>query len=165
VSWPHEALRRILSPVDGSPTSIGAAEAAIALAAQSGADVVFLHVLDEQTLRQLAALLPEAPERIRERLQNSVERTLAHLSELARERIHLTELAGSQAVACTTRIEEGDPPRVIDRVARELGADLIVVGKTGHRGVEKLLVGSVTRRLMERTDLPVLVIAGVKPEG
>jgi nucleotide-binding universal stress UspA family protein len=160
VSWPHDPLRRIVAAVDGSPTSIQAAEAAIALAAQTGAQVLFLHVLDEQTLRQLASLFPEPPEQLRLRLESSMARTLAHLAELAHSKTHLTELAGSQGVPCTTRVEEGDPPRVIDRVADEVGADLILVGKTGHRGVKKLLVGSVTRRLMECTSIPVLVIAG-----
>jgi nucleotide-binding universal stress UspA family protein len=163
MSWPHDALRRILVAVDGSPPSIRAAEAAVALAVQTGAEIVFLHVLDEQTLRQLAALVPEDMESLRKRLADSFARTLAHLSELARDGGRDDELPRSREVSASTRIEEGDPPSVIDRVARELATDLILVGKTGHRGVQKLLVGSVTRRLIETTGIPVLVIPGAAP--
>jgi nucleotide-binding universal stress UspA family protein len=61
---------------------------------------------------------------------------------------HLADLAARAGVSCKSRLETGDPPRVIDSIARELAADVIVMGKVGQRGLRKWLVGSVTRRLI-----------------
>ena len=50
---------------------------------------------------------------------------------------------------------------MIDELAREAGADLILVGKVGQRGMRSWFVGSTTRRLVESTTLPIVVIPGV----
>lgn len=147
MSWPLESPRRIVSAVDGSETSMRAAEAAIALAARSHAELVFVHVLDDELLRDLAAVTDDDGGDARMRLQRNGDQILGQLAELAER----------QSVSCKCRMETGDPPRVIDEVAQQLDADLILVGKVGRRGVRKWLVGSVTRRLIESTRIPVLV--------
>jgi nucleotide-binding universal stress UspA family protein len=149
MSWPLEPLRRIVSAVDGSETSLRAAEAAIALAARSDAELVFVHVLDDELLRDLAAVTNDNGGDARLRLQHNADQILGDLAERA----------ASQGVSCKGRMESGDPPRVIDELARELGADVILVGKVGRRGVRRWLVGSVTRRLIESTHIPVLVLS------
>jgi len=154
VSWPADPPRRILAAVDGSSTSRKAAEAAIALAAAGSADVVLLHVLDDALLRDLASLTGDRPDAVRQRLERQGDEILRDLCEAAAKR----------EVACTRRMEPGDPPRVIDEVAREIGADAIVVGKVGRRGVRRWMIGSVTRRLIESTHVPVVVIAAAPEE-
>jgi nucleotide-binding universal stress UspA family protein len=148
VTWPAEPLRRIVCAVDGSETAHGAAEAAIALAARSGAELLFVHVLDETLLRDLKAVLEDDGAEARHRLEVKASELLAHLSELARR----------HEVGCGVRLVEGDPPYEIDEVAREVDADVIVVGKVGQRGVRRWMVGSVTRRLIESTHVPVVVV-------
>lgn len=154
MSWPLEPPHRIVSAVDGSETSMQAAEAAIALAARNHAELVFLHVLDDELLRDLAAVTDDDGGDARQRLQRNGDQILGHLARLA----------AAQGVACKCRTETGDPPRVIDEVAREVGADVILVGKVGRRGVRRWLVGSVTRRLIESTRIPVVVIAATSDE-
>jgi nucleotide-binding universal stress UspA family protein len=162
MSWPQAPLHQIVAAVDGSPTSIRAAEAAMALAGQTDAELVFLYVIDEQSLRQLAALAGSAEDDWRDRMRRSAVPLLDHLVEMARDRSPAAWLRTGRKLVCSGRVEEGDPPRVIGDVARDVGADLVVVGKTGHRGVHKLLVGSVTRRLMESAQIPLLVIPGAE---
>jgi nucleotide-binding universal stress UspA family protein len=150
MSWPLDPLHRIVAAVDGSATSIEAAEAAIALAARSHAELVLLQVLDEERLRDFAAVMGDDGAGAQERLRQEADRLLAHLAERATR----------DGVACAGRMETGDPPHVIDEVAREVGADVILVGKIGRRGLQRWMVGSVTRRLIETTRIPVLVISG-----
>lgn len=150
MTWPADSPGRLLVAVDGSPTSVQAAQAAVAMASRHEADLLVLHVLDDQRLRELAALVHEDPDEARRRLEANAERILGEIGGLARR----------ARVRVETRVEAGDPPRVIDEVAREVGADIILVGKVGQRGVRTWFLGSVTRRLVESTRIPVLVIPG-----
>jgi nucleotide-binding universal stress UspA family protein len=153
-AWPEGAPRRLLAALDGSATALRAAEVAVALAARHAADLVLVHVLDDDRVREIAAALGTDEGEARRRLEENAERVLEAGREVAR----------LQHVPCATRLETGDPPRVIDRLALELGADLIVVGKVGQRGVRSWFVGSTTRRLIESTHIPLLVIPGA-PEA
>jgi nucleotide-binding universal stress UspA family protein len=150
VTWPERSPARLLVAVDGSPTATRAAEAAVAIAARHGADLCLLHVLDDDRLRELAAVVAEDAAEAQRRLEKAAGHMLEGLGELAREK----------GVACTARVESGDPPRVIEAVARECGADMIVVGKVGQRGVRSWFMGSVARRLIETSSIPVVVIPG-----
>jgi nucleotide-binding universal stress UspA family protein len=125
-----------------------AAQAAVEMAARHGADLVLVHVLDDDRVHEIASALGSDEKEALRRLEENAERVLAPGRELAR----------SRGVSCTERVETGDPPRVIDRLARDVGADLIVVGKVGQRGVRSWFVGSTTRRLVELTCIPVVVI-------
>ena len=53
---------------------------------------------------------------------------------------------------------EGSPKDVIDLVARAVGADLVVVGTHGRRGVSRALLGSVAERVVRTSHVPVLVV-------
>ena len=73
------------------------------------------------------------------------------------------EIAGEiqQAVAacggtCEFAVDVGDPASVIERVASELHADVIVVGQSRHRRMHPL--GSVPARLAHQADHPVLIV-------
>jgi nucleotide-binding universal stress UspA family protein len=57
-----------------------------------------------------------------------------------------------------TRIDVGDARDVIDRVAEELGADLIVMGTHGRRGVRRFLLGSIAESVVRSAPCPVLTI-------
>jgi len=51
-----------------------------------------------------------------------------------------------------------DPGEVILEFAREVDADLIVMGTHGRRGARRLLLGSVAEHLLRRSELPVLLV-------
>jgi len=53
---------------------------------------------------------------------------------------------------------EGVVPEEILRVAAEIGAGEIIVGKRGHRGLEDVLMGSVSQMVLESSALPVMVV-------
>jgi nucleotide-binding universal stress UspA family protein len=57
-------------------------------------------------------------------------------------------------------VREGKPATVILEVAEELKPDLIVIGSHGRSGLDHLLIGSVTERVLRKADLPVLVVRG-----
>ena len=112
-------LDRILVPIDGSEFSRYAAEHAVRLAQEYGSEVVFLHVVDDQIVSQLAHWEPQDGEaRARERL---VEQGQVYLHDVAR-------LAEGHGVAHREVIGEGDPCAVICDNATQYGVRLIVMG-------------------------------------
>ena len=61
-----------------------------------------------------------------------------------------------------TRVVPGEPAEAINKVAEELGADLIVMATHGHSELRHVLVGSVTEDVVRNGDVPVLL---VRPRG
>jgi nucleotide-binding universal stress UspA family protein len=141
-------IRRILVPVDGSEYSHYAAEHAVLLAEPDGAEVVFLHVVDEQLAAELASHEPEDGQVARQRLLEHGSKCLQTVGRLAAE----------HGVAHREEQAEGDPGAIICDVAAREQADAIVIGKIGRHGARRILMGSITRRVIESTDRPVLVV-------
>jgi nucleotide-binding universal stress UspA family protein len=55
------------------------------------------------------------------------------------------------------RVETGEPGPVICQVAQDVAADLIVIGSHGHGVLERSLLGSVSRHVLEHAPCPVMV--------
>ena len=142
--------KRILVPIDGSPTSIRGLDEAISLAKLGAGSLHLVHVLDrvifasgETYTVDVFGMLREAGERI---VQQAKARAAA---------------AGVEASAF---ISEPMPGRVCDVVAAQAQAckaDLIVVGTHGRRGVSRLLVGSDAEQIVRIAPIPVLLVRGV----
>jgi nucleotide-binding universal stress UspA family protein len=58
----------------------------------------------------------------------------------------------------STRIESGNPAEEIIKAAKEGGADLIVMGTHGRKGVNWLFFGSVAENVVKGSKIPVLTI-------
>jgi nucleotide-binding universal stress UspA family protein len=52
----------------------------------------------------------------------------------------------------------GRPPVSICEIAEQLPADLIVIGSHGRRGFDKMLLGSVSQEVVQRSKVPVLIV-------
>ncbi len=62
----------------------------------------------------------------------------------------------------TTHVRHADAAEAIAQLASDIEADLVVVGTHGHRGLERLLLGSVAEGVVRLAPCPVLV---VRPRG
>ena len=71
-------------------------------------------------------------------------------------------LAAMQAVGidCEALLAEGRPDQVVVETANNRQADLIVVGSHGRGGLSRLLLGSVSERIMGQAQCPVLIVPG-----
>ena len=67
-------------------------------------------------------------------------------------------LASKEGVKAEVVTVFGKPYEVIIKTAKQKGADLIVVGSHGRKGLERLLMGSVTERVIGHTETAVLVV-------
>ena len=135
-------IHTILHPTDFSERSRNALPLACALARDYGARLVFLHVALPPTLVYGEGALPLDPE---------------ILFREAKERLDRLEVPQAN-VRAERRFEEGDPVTEILRVAREINADLIVLGTHGRTGLARLLMGSVAEQIVRKAACPVLTV-------
>ena len=67
-------------------------------------------------------------------------------------------------LAVQTRVEHGDPRLLVVDVAREIGADWVIVGSHGRRGFQKLVLGSVASHVVSHAPCSVLVVKKGSPD-
>jgi nucleotide-binding universal stress UspA family protein len=82
---------------------------------------------------------------------------------LAAMRRMVEPITGSASVSY--RADEGDPSAVIIERALELPADLLVLGTQARRGIQRLLLGSVTESVMHDAPCPVLAVPPRAPRA
>lgn len=68
----------------------------------------------------------------------------------------------AHGVTVDARVTEGKPDEVIAATATEIGADLVVLGSHGRTGITKLLLGSVSQRVIGALTCPALVVTKAK---
>jgi universal stress protein A len=143
-------LQKILVPVDYSDCSRMAMEYALFLAERFEAGIEVLHVAEIPLGEEHTVVKPDTGE---EQL----------LSELIMEQAVKAETEFlAPFVRATIPIEKsllkGRPARVIVEAAADRGADLIVMGTHGRSGFERLIMGSVTERVLRSAPCPVVVV-------
>jgi nucleotide-binding universal stress UspA family protein len=141
--------RRILVPVDGSPTSNKALVAALQIARDGGGSVLLVHAIDE--LAYLTGF--ETSTDVLTLVRQGGERVLADAKEIA-------TAAGVQA---QTRFLDEPGLRLGESIAKEATdwkADLVVTGTHGRRGISRVLLGSGAEQIIRHAPVPVLVIRG-----
>jgi nucleotide-binding universal stress UspA family protein len=142
-------FKHILLPADGSELSMRAVDTGIALAAALGARVHAFYVLPPFPAVTYFAAIAQANETMYvERAVASAERVLAEVERRA-------EAAG---VSCVGSHEiDSRPECAIGAAVAKYHCDVIVMATHGWRGIEKLLLGSVTQKTLLLADVPVLV--------
>ncbi|WP_353233786.1 universal stress protein [Diaphorobacter ruginosibacter] len=140
----------ILIPVDGSTTALSAVSKAAGLAKTYGSTVTLLYVIDPYPFTGVGADFAYGQS------QYLTAATAEANTALDTARKALGE-AGVDKI--NTMVGEGHAVHDgIMRAAKEVGSDLIVMGSHGRRGLEKLVLGSVTQRVLGVSEIPVLVV-------
>jgi nucleotide-binding universal stress UspA family protein len=140
-------LNVILCPVDFSEHSERALRYALRLAAMAGARITLLSVTDP--LLDAAARAAGT----RETSARHIERELRKLFQ---------RIAGDPPAAPGAMVARvGQPADEILRLARELPADVIVMGTQGIGAAERFFVGSTTERVLRESRIPVLAVPPV----
>jgi nucleotide-binding universal stress UspA family protein len=144
-------FNHILVPIDGSETSMLAVSKASGLALAFGSRITLIHVVDNYPFIGVGADYALGQNEYLAAAVNGANAALARgVAALAAEGLH-----SDQRVIDGHVVHEG----IVD-TATAIGADLIVMGSNGRTGLEKLLLGSVTQRVLQDAKVPVLVVKG-----
>ena len=142
--------RRILVPVDGSDTANRGLAEAIKLSKALGGELRLVHIVDDSAL----ALNPEAGIAAAPLVEDFAENG----REVLANAHAFTTAQGAQA---ETVLHENFTGRVADLIideATKWGADMIVMGTHGRRGIRHAVLGSDAEAVVRRTHVPVLLV-------
>lgn len=142
-------FKRIVCPVDFSPTSLFAVNVAMTLAQEDDAEITLVHSVDiSSDLRDY--MFPA-----------EVDVEVLHAAARADALRQLREIVPESARPyCTVRTEaiEGRPHRAVLQLAAERDADLIVMGAHGRSAINRLVFGSNTYAVIRDAACPVLAV-------
>jgi len=141
-----QAIKTILVPTDGSGHSVRAAEYAISIAKEHKAKILAVFVIDNFVVDQFSKISS----------RNNVEQDLKDSGQSYIS--YIVGQAEKQGVTVESIIAKGQPFEQIVNLAKNQSVDLIVMGTTGRRSTDRILIGSVTQRVIEYAPCPVLVI-------
>ena len=148
-------FKHILIPTDGSDLSTNAVRQGLALAKSINASVTCLYVLPHLHMIQN----PDEGSRAElNRLGEELNKPKAE--EHARKVLEpLERLAANEGVKCaTTHTTSNIPYQAIIDTAHKLKCDLILMASHGRSGLQAVLLGSETTKVLTHSKLPVLVV-------
>ncbi|HEX3853811.1 MAG TPA: universal stress protein, partial [Polyangiaceae bacterium] len=150
-----QMYNKIFVAMDGSDTSVEALEEALRIAASDRASLHVVCVVDQ------APFLPYAGHYDPAALIDAACKDSAKVLERAQSAITNAGLKGDVELVETESISD-DVPSCLQRLVEQRGADLVVMGTHGRRGLRRMVLGSVAERLLRISTVPVLMVRGAE---
>ena len=158
---------KILAAIDRSAQSDFVIEQVLDLAEKEKAELMLFHAIQVEALAEISPLVGtgmglspslgrEIPELQRQRLDGQVQKTKEILQEYA-------SLAMARNIPTICHHSVGDPGVLCCELAKTWGANLIVVGRRGRKGMTELLLGSVSNYITHHAPCSVLIVQGALP--
>jgi nucleotide-binding universal stress UspA family protein len=142
----------LLVPTDGSELSDKAVQQAVALGQSLGASITFFHVQSNFPISLVG---------VGELIDPNTVMALVQAARDGAERILAAAVATAKAagvVSSQDTVVHSTPYAAIVEAAGRHGADLIVMASHGRRGLEGVLLGSETHKVLTHSSCPVLVV-------
>jgi nucleotide-binding universal stress UspA family protein len=141
-------FKRILVPTDGSELSNKAIAAAIDLAKSLGATVVGMTTLEPYSYSNLSEYRPETLDDYESRMDQIGAERLGRIADAA---------ARAGVPVETVTAKSFSPFEAIIDTAKGKSCDLIIMASHGRRGLNAVLLGSETQKVLTHTSVPVMV--------
>ncbi|HJV63226.1 MAG TPA: universal stress protein [Albitalea sp.] len=143
--------QKILVPIDGSPTANEGLAEAVKLGKLTGARLRLLHAVDMLSI----TLTPEASMSLSQPLIDTLKRAGQDILDKAKASVMA---AGLEADTVLVDTLSGRISDLVVEEARKWGAELIVIGTHGRRGVGRLVLGSDAEQVLRLAPVPVLLV-------
>ncbi len=150
-------MKKILIALDYDPTAQKIAETGYSFAKSMGAEVTLMHVVSDPVYyatREYSPIMGFDGYLETGPVDSYSMEGLTKASEhyLDQIRHHLKD------DAIQTRVGEGEFADSILKVAREIHADVIVIGSHSQKWLEKIVMGSVTEKVLKQSSIPLFII-------
>jgi nucleotide-binding universal stress UspA family protein len=150
-------MKKVLIALDYNPTAQKVAEVGFSMAKSMNAEVILLHVISDPVYyssteyspimgfsgyMDMGVLQLESVDGLKKASQHFLDKSIQHL--------------GDKAIL--TLVKEGDFAESILEAAKEVHADIIVVGSHSRKWLENIVMGSVTEKVLHHTSIPLLIV-------
>lgn len=158
---------KILVAIDHSAQSDFVLDQVIDLATKEQAELMLFHAIQVEALAEISPMVGtgmglspsmgrEIPEIQQQRLEAQVQTTKEILQGYA-------EKAMARDIPTICHHQVGDPGVLACELAKSWGANLIVVGRRGRKGMTELFLGSVSNYITHNAPCSVLIVQGALP--
>ncbi|AWK04276.1 universal stress protein UspA [Flavobacterium crocinum] len=140
-------MKRILVPTDFSEHAEDALKVAAQIAKKSNSEIIILHML-------------ELPHQTNDAILGgiSIPESMLFMKKANEMLDQVSEKHYLDGIEVTEIVKMDKPIHGITQISKEHDVDLIVMGSHGSSGVEELLIGSNTEKVVRNSEIPVLVI-------
>lgn len=150
-------MKKVLIALDYDPTAQKVAEKGYAIAKSMGAEVTLLHVISDAHYYSTVGVNPilgftDHANVVPLLIENSENLEIETLKFLDRTKAHLGD------ITIKTLANQGDSADSILKTAKEIGADILVMGSHSRRWLENILMGSVTEKVLKNTEIPLFIV-------
>jgi nucleotide-binding universal stress UspA family protein len=149
----NDMYRRILIATDGSELATKGVTYGIAMAKDLKVPVSVVTVTEAWSAFELARMARLGVQNPIAQYEELVAAAAKNILEKA------AQLAKSQGVTCElVHVRDQHPAEGIIATAKDKGCDLIVMASHGHRGIDRLLLGSQTNEVLTHSKVPALIV-------
>lgn len=141
-------LKAVLCATDLSEGSNKALPIAAAMAQRHKSQLIIAHIIDLPAVTPYGETMVD-PQELRNRVEQSAKSQITDILNKCKDKVEW-EL----------NIAIGYPAKEILQIVKDTGADLVVTATHSRSGIERLLLGSVSRKLMHTLSVPLLVVPG-----
>jgi nucleotide-binding universal stress UspA family protein len=140
-------MKRILVPTDFSEHSEDALKVAAQIARKNDSEIIILHML-------------ELPHQSNDAILGgtSIPETMFFMKKANEMLDEVSSRSYLDEIPVTEIVKMDKPSHGISQVSKDYDVDLIIMGSHGSSGVEELLIGSNTEKVIRNSEIPVLVI-------
>lgn len=157
-------FNKILAAIDASDSSKKAFEEALSLAKLNNAQLMLVHVLSPLDEGYPTLMFPGAADVYPNLYDEIIKSYKSQWEEFEEQNLNMLRSLSAEASKEGITVEfsqnTGDAGKTICNVASSWRADLIVIGRRGHRGLSELLLGSVSNYVIHHASCSVLTIQG-----
>jgi len=140
-------IKKVLIAMDYDETSKKVAEKGFAMAKAMDAEVILLHVISEQPVyyssyAYMRELGVDFTDNLKDSIQRFLEKTKKHL--------------GDDSIQIV--LEFGEIATTILGTAKDMNADVIVIGSHSRKWLENIILGSQAADVLKKTTIPLYII-------
>lgn len=154
------AINKILVGTDFSNEAMAALNTGMNVARHTEAELILLHAcsIPQPGHPDVPDSVKGAAERFEQMMRDTLDENRAQLEQLR-------ETHAGQGVEVSHMVIDAFPDVGVANAARELDADMVIIGTHGRTGLRRLLLGSVAERVVRLTETDVLVARKGKHDG
>jgi len=150
-------MKKVLIALDYNPTAQKVAEVGFSMAKSMNAEVTLLHVITDPVFYSTSGYSPIMGYNGYEDMSPIQLESVDGLKNASLQYLDKSrEYLGDKSIQ--TIVKEGDFAETILEAAKELRADVIVIGSHSRKWLENVVMGSVTEKVLHHTLIPLLIV-------